>query len=235
MAGEPLPHYPGKELEAMSSAVNYHRWIIDEFAPYLGADVAEVGAGIGSMSRLILAQPIRRLHAFEPSANMFPRLAESLRGEARAVAVNDFFGPQHAGKGFDSILYINVLEHVDNDGAELGYAWRALKPGGRLLIFVPALQWLYSDFDRQVGHLRRYRRGALVEQAQAAGFAVEKARYFDAAGVMPWYIHFVLLRRPMGGGSVSLYDKVAVPATRFIESILPPPIGKNILMIARKP
>jgi SAM-dependent methyltransferase len=235
MAAEPLPHYPGKELEAMSSAVNYHRWIVDEFAPYLGGDVAEVGAGIGTMSQLILARPVRSLHAFEPSTNMFPRLAAGLSGEARAVPVNDFFGPRHAGKGFDAILYINVLEHVDDDRAELRYAFDALKPGGRLLVFVPALQWLYSDFDRQVGHLRRYRRGALARQAQQAGFAVEKARYFDVAGVVPWYIHFVLLRRSMGGGSVSLYDKVAVPATRILESIVPPPIGKNVLMVAVKP
>ena len=235
MAAEGLPHYPGKELEAMSSAVNYHRWIIDEFAPYLAGDVAEVGAGIGTMSQLILAKPVRRLHAFEPSTNMFPRLAERLRGEARAEAVNDFFGPRQAGQGFDTILYINVLEHVEDDRAELAHAWQALKPGGRLLVFVPALQWLFSDFDGQVGHLRRYRRGRLARDARAAGFVVEQARYFDMAGVVPWYIHFVLLRRPMGGGSVSLYDKVAVPATRFLESLMTPPIGKNVLLVARKP
>ena len=235
MAGEGLPHYPGRELEAMSSAVNYHRWIIDEFAPYLSGDVAEVGAGIGTMSQLILAQPVRRLRAFEPSSNMYPRLAAALRGEPRAEAINDFFGPKHAGEGLDAILYINVLEHVDDDRAELSYAWQALKPGGRLLVFVPALQWLYSDFDRQVGHLRRYRRGALAEAARAAGFEVEKARYFDATGVLPWYLFFVLLRRPMGGGSVSLYDKVAVPITRFIERFISPPVGKNVLLVARKP
>ena len=219
----------------MSSAVNYHRWIIDEFAPYLTGDVAEVGAGIGTMSQLILEHPVRRLRAFEPSENMYPQLEAALRGEPRAQAVNEFFGPKHVGEGLDAILYINVLEHVEDDRAELAYAWDALKPGGRLLVFVPALQWLYSDFDRQVGHLRRYRRGALAAAARAAGFVVERARYFDATGVMPWYIHFVLLGRSMGGGSVSLYDKVAVPATRFIERIVSPPLGKNVLLIARKP
>jgi 2-polyprenyl-3-methyl-5-hydroxy-6-metoxy-1,4-benzoquinol methylase len=235
MPGEALPHYPGKELESMSLAVNYHRWIIDEFEPYLRGEVAEVGAGIGSMSHLILASPVRRLHAYEPSGNMFPVLAEGLRGDSRAVAVNDFFGAKHAAQGFDSILYINVLEHVDDDRAELANAWQALKPGGHLLVFVPALQWLFSNFDTQVGHLRRYGRAALKAEAQAAGFAIVKARYFDMAGVLPWYINFVLLRRPMGSGSVSLYDKVVVPASRFLESLLPPPIGKNILLVARKP
>jgi SAM-dependent methyltransferase len=235
MAGEGHPHYPGKELEAMSSAVNYHRWIIDEFAPWLSGDVAEVGAGIGTMSQLILARPVRRLLAFEPSSNMFPRLEASLQGEPRAEAVNDFFGPRQAGAGFDAILYINVLEHVDDDRAELAHAWQALKPGGRLLVFVPALQWLYSDFDRQVGHLRRYRRGMLAQAAREAGFDVERARYFDLTGVLPWYVHFVLLGRSMGGGSVTLYDRVAVPVTRFVERLVPPPIGKNILLVARRP
>ncbi|MGZ5684602.1 MAG: class I SAM-dependent methyltransferase [Usitatibacter sp.] len=227
-------HYPGKELEAMSFASNYHRWIVDEFAPYLGERVAEVGAGIGSVSELLLRKPIGHLSAFEPSANMYPQLAQRLRGEPRAAAINGFFGAGQAGEGFDSVAYINVLEHIEDDRAELAHARASLRPGGHLLVFVPALAWLYSDFDRRVGHFRRYAKPQLEQIATLAGFDLVRARYFDLAGILPWYVNFVLLRRAMAAGSVSLYDRLVVPPMRLIASIAAPPIGKNILLIARK-
>lgn len=218
----------------MSFASNYHRWIVDEIAPYLGETVAEVGAGIGSVSELLLQKPIGHLSAFEPSANMYPRLAERLRGESRATTVNGFFGAGQAGEGFHSVAYINVLEHIEDERAELAHALAALRPGGHLLVFVPALAWLYSDFDRRVGHFRRYTKPQLERIVTQAGFDLVGARYFDMAGIAPWYVNFVLLRRPMGGGSVSLYDRLVVPPMRLIESIAKPPLGKNVLLIARK-
>ena len=109
----------------MSFTGNYHAWIVDEFAPYLGETIAEVGAGIGSISKLLLKKPIKRLVAFEPSQNMYPLLAEELRQDERARAVHDFFSPRYAQAGFDSVVYINVLEHIQDDQGVV----EALKPG----------------------------------------------------------------------------------------------------------
>jgi 2-polyprenyl-3-methyl-5-hydroxy-6-metoxy-1,4-benzoquinol methylase len=148
MPNDTTLQYPGKELEAMSFAANYHRWIIDEFEPYFGETVAEVGAGIGSISKLLLAKQIKALVCFEPSQNMYPFLKEKLQQEERATAVNDFFSQRYMQEGFDSVLYINVLEHVENDRDELSNAFAALKPKGHLLVLVPALTWLYSDVDK---------------------------------------------------------------------------------------
>lgn len=228
-------NYPGRELEAMSFAVNYHHWIVGELAPFLGRRVAEVGAGIGSVSSLLLQQPIERLEAYEPSANMFPQLAARLAGEPRAHAVNAFFGAEPPAQPFDSVAYINVLEHIEDDRGELARAFAAIRPGGHLLVFVPALAWLYSDFDRRIGHARRYSRAVLQEVARAAGFEVAFAKYFDVAGVLPWYLNFVLLRRGLGAGGVALYDRLVVPPMRRIEGWVAPPLGKNLLMVARKP
>lgn len=224
--------YPGRELEAMSFAANYHRWIVDEIAPFLGRQVAEVGAGVGSVSRLLLAKPVERLAAYEPSGNLFPLLARELAGEPRAQPRNAFFGAD-AGP-FDSVLYINVLEHIADDRGELVTAHRSLRPGGHLVVFVPALAWLYSPFDRRIGHQRRYSRGELVGRAEAAGFNVLAARYFDIAGVLPWYVNFVLLKRDLGGAGVALYDRLVVPPMRILERVIRPPIGKNLLLIARR-
>src|SRR5262249_8315743 len=171
-----------QELEALTFAENYHRWIIDAFEPYLGETIAEVGAGIGSVSKLLLGKRIKRLFAFEPSHNMYLFLEEALRQEARAKAVNDFFSPRYAQAGFDSVVYINVLEHIQDDRTELAHALEMLNPQGHILLFVPALVWLYSDFDKQVGHFRRYTKQDLSGLVRDVGFTLVKAQYFDLAG-----------------------------------------------------
>jgi SAM-dependent methyltransferase len=234
MSNDPIRSYPGKELEAMAFAVNYHRWILHEFTPFLGETVAEVGAGRGSVSQLLLEQRITRLVAFEPSPTLYPVLAAALRHDQRATAVNDFLRPWYVPEGFDSVVYINVLEHIQDDRTELAQAREALKPQGHVLVFVPACAWLYSDFDRQIGHVRRYTKPELSGVVQEVGFTLVQARYFDLAGIIPWYVHFVLLRHSMDSGSVSLYDKLVVPIMRRVERAVPPPIGKNVFLIGKK-
>jgi SAM-dependent methyltransferase len=234
MPSPQMPQYFGKDLEAMSVAKNYHEWILSEFLPFLGCSVAEVGAGTGTVSHLLLKTNINNLKAFEPSQNMYPLLQEALRHDSRAQAVNDFFGEASTGECFDSVMYVNVLEHIENDAAELSRAYAALNPGGHLLIFVPALPWLYSNLDKQAGHFRRYTKSGLVNLTLEAGFSVVSARFFDVAGILPWYINFVLLKNSIGGGSVSLYDKIVVPVMRIIEGLVTPPIGKNVLLVAKK-
>lgn len=234
MSSNNTTQYFGKDLEAMSFAHNYHKWILAEFEPYLGRSVAEVGAGTGSFSQLILATGIARLVAYEPSGNMYPLLKKTLESDKRAEAVNGFFGEESAGEAFDSVLYVNVLEHIEDDASELEKVRNALKPGGHLLVFVPALPWLYSELDRKVGHYRRYTKKHLTALVREAGFSVVKGRYFDIAGILPWYINFTLLNNEITGGGVSLYDRLVVPGMRVIEGLIPPPVGKNVLLVASK-
>jgi SAM-dependent methyltransferase len=233
---EPTSHqYIGKDLEAMSFAENYHRWIISEMAAYVTGKVAEVGAGVGSVSSLLLNLGVKHLDAFEPSVDMYAKLQSNLNLVPQAAAINAFFGVGCAPASYDTVVYINVLEHIEDDAGELERARDALVAGGHLLIFVPALSWLYSNLDREVGHFRRYTKHNMVRLVEDAGLDVLKARYFDIAGVLPWYINFVLLKNSIGGGSVALYDKLVVPIMRPVERFLPLPIGKNVLLIAKKP
>ncbi|MFT5139751.1 MAG: SAM-dependent methyltransferase [Lysobacterales bacterium] len=231
---EKFSEYFGKDLEAMSFAANYHKWIMASIRPYLGNSVAEVGAGIGDFSKLILDTEIESLQSFEPSQNMYPLLEEALCQDARAKAINGFFEGKDVVERFDSVLYLNVLEHIEDDEAELSMARQALKPNGHLVVFVPALPWLYSNLDRQLGHFRRYVKKDLIELTRRSGFDIVDARYFDIAGIIPWYINFVLLKNTIGGRSVALYDNLVVPVMRTIEGFLKPPIGKNVLLVARK-
>ncbi|MCB1866418.1 MAG: class I SAM-dependent methyltransferase [Chromatiales bacterium] len=229
--------YFGRDLEAMSFAVNYHHWIMDRFRPYVGRHLLEIGAGTGNFSEFLLQSQPQSLTALEPSSNMFPLLHDRLASHPGAVAINDFFGARHSDLPTtpDTVFYVNVLEHIEDDAAELAYVHESLRTGGHLCIFVPALPWLYGTADAAVGHFRRYRRGELLNRVQDAGFEVLHCRYFDIAGVLPWWLLFRVLRREaVSAGQVDLYDRWIVPVMRRIEGWIPPPIGKNLILVARK-
>ena len=227
--------YFGRDLEAMSFARNYHKWIIDEFKPFFGQSLAEVGAGTGNFSELLI-EHIKHLVAFEPSKNMYPLLKDRFSKNPRVQTINSTFSSECSKfKGcFDSIIYVNVLEHIENDEQELYYVYKTLKHGGHALIFVPALSFLYSDLDKKLGHFRRYYKKDLVKLVQHIGFNIRKAKYFDLAGIIPWYIVFVFLKKPITGGKVSLYDKLMVPLTQKLEWFVTPPVGKNLLIVIQK-
>src|SRR5690242_15862306 len=116
--------------------------------------------------------------------NMYAAVVESMRGEAPGRTVNSFFAQSGERDQFDSVVYVNVLEHIEDHAAELLRIRAALRPGGHAFIFVPALQWLYSRLDRQVGHFRRYHKAPLAKLIAGSGLSLVNLRYFDAAGVL---------------------------------------------------
>lgn len=233
--------YVGKDLEAMSFAENYHRWILEEFRPFLGTKLVEVGAGTGLFTRLLLKEDVESLTAVEPS-EMFERLQEGLSITPAGVDVHlhrATFGQVHERireeAKPDSIIYVNVLEHIREDESELQMVHETLEPGGRCFIFVPALMALYGKFDRKIGHFRRYTKPELEGKCTSAGFKIIRSRYFDFAGIFPWFVKYRMLGSDsLGGSAVSVYDKVAVPMIKTIEKFIVPAVGKNILLIAEK-
>jgi SAM-dependent methyltransferase len=166
-------------------------------------------------------------------------LHERFRGDA-AVAVHESNIEDHvaaaAANSYDGAVLVNVLEHIADDAQALRELFRVLKPGGALLLFVPALPFLFSRLDSFLGHFRRYRRDGLARLVADAGFEIISARYLDLLGVVPWWVFNTL------GGAVTfnpalvrLYDRFGVPLTRWIEhAIKAPPFGKNVILVARK-
>lgn len=234
--------YPGKDLEAMSFAVKYHRWMLDEFRTYIGRDIVEVGAGSGSFSEMLLETRPERLSLVEPS-EMFGNLKANVTGDNSQTRIDHhntifrFAAPAITATARpDTITYVNVLEHIEDDDAELALVRNSLSGGGHVLIFVPAMPALLSEFDRSIGHFRRYRKTELEQKVRNAGFEVMKSRYFDLAGIGPWFVKYRLMRSlTMSGGAVSAYDNLVVPVMRRIEAMIKPPLGKNILLVGRKP
>lgn len=229
--------YPGTELEALEEARNYYDWILSKFAPYLGSRVIELGAGTGTFSEVLLSHPaVRELVAVEPAENLFPRLANRLAGDRRVTLVRGAFGEAvTAACRADSVVMVNVLEHVAADEALLRELYAALVPGGTLLLFVPALPWLYGTLDEAVGHVRRYTKASLAGRLRRAGFRPLRLFYFNAPGVATWFVAGRLLRRrTLRPRDVRLYDRWVVPWVSWLERRLAPPMGQSLVAIAAK-
>ncbi len=227
-------HYAGAELEAMAEAKNYYGWIAARFAPHLGSDVVEVGAGIGTFSEhLLRAAPHARLTLVEPAENNFRVLRERMAGEARVRVRQGYLDADAPESGATSVVAVNVLEHVEDDEAFLRAAHRVLAPGGRLLLFVPALPGIYGTLDAAFEHFRRYTRPALRRKVMDAGFTVDELHYVNLPGVLAWWASGVLLRkRTVTRRDARLYDRWAIPLIRALESRWHPPLGQSLLLVA---
>lgn len=137
---------------------------------------------------------------------------------------------------YDSIVAVNVLEHIADDVGAVRRLASALPPGGTLVLWVPALEALYSTFDQAIGHYRRYDRRTLAQVMRRAGLETVELRYVNAlGGVMWWLVARRLGRVPTQQWSVRLFDRVAMPVVRRLESSWSPPLGQSLLCVARVP
>jgi SAM-dependent methyltransferase len=221
----------------MSFAINYHRWILEESGDFFGKRILEVGAGTGNFTQILLNSGVSSVLACEPSRNMFALLEEAFRGNPCVTptcsTLSEMAKDELKGT-FDAVFYVNVLEHIEDDIDELRQAAEYLVPGGKLVIFVPALPGLMSDFDRKIGHFRRYRYQELSAKVAKTGLEIDKLRFFDFVGAIAWLLLMKLCRRTLGGGSVMIFDRWVVPMMKKVERTVKIPFGKNLLLVARK-
>jgi SAM-dependent methyltransferase len=233
-------HYEGDELNALEQAKNYYDWLVHEFGPALNGKILEVGAGTGTLSEILLTRPCERLICLEPARNLIPalrrRLQDSVSHDSTVdIVANTFEGYcRDAGdKTVDSIVCINVLEHILNDLSTLQEMRRLLQPGGKLCLFVPALPFIYGTLDEMFGHYRRYTKQGLRSLAHQAGFKINKLKYLNLPGSFAWLLMGRVLRwKTWDEAPVRWYDQLVIPGVRFVESIIAPPFGQSLLLIA---
>ena len=232
--------YPGRDLETMSALEGYTRFILESLGGAPTGDVLEVGAGIGNVATHYLGGAASVV-LVEPDVALCARLRERVGADPKvrvlcatleqAVERGDV-----AAARFDFAVLVNVLEHVDDDVGLLRLLGSRLVPGGRLLLFVPALPALFGSLDEAVGHVRRYLRHTLASAVTGAGLVIEQLGYVDLLGVVPWFIAGRVLRRPgLDPVAARLYDKIGVPLSRALERRVHPPIGRNLACVARAP
>jgi len=221
-------------LDSLDDATNYADWIVSLMAPHLGDRIVEIGAGHGTMTERLLA--FGAVTPSDLSERACERLRERFADEPRISVVQGDAVAAMADGPFDSAVMINVLEHIPDDVGALRDIAAGLRPGGTIAIWVPAHEALYSEFDRMIGHHRRYRRSTLVNALNSAGFEVVEVRYASALGAFVWFgVARVARIRPTKPGSARTYDRVMIPVLRRMERTWRPPFGQSLLAIGRTP
>jgi 2-polyprenyl-3-methyl-5-hydroxy-6-metoxy-1,4-benzoquinol methylase len=222
-------------LDALTEAVQYADWIVEMSQPYLGAEILELGAGHGTVT-----DRLRRHGGKVTASDLSPRCVEVLRAKYDGASDVDVFHGDVAAavaeRSYDSVVLVNVLEHIEDDGRALREILAGLRPGGTVVLFVPAFEALYSNFDRMVGHYRRYRRDDLARLVSSTGFEVVEARYVNCIGAVAWWVIARQLGRfPTNRAAMRSYDRTVVPLIRALESRWTPPFGQSVLCIGRRP
>src|SRR2546423_1456953 len=218
-------------LERMAAAPRYNRWMFDRLRPWVGRRVLEIGAGIGNMSAFFADRErvvLTDTEAYYPGG-LSQRFADRPHvsvAELRLPTVS----PALAAERLDTVVCLNVLEHIEDDRASLRAMHDLLQPGGRLVLLVPSLRALYGTLDEALGHFRRYVPDELRTKLQAAGFRVRHLEYFNLAGVPGWWLTGrVLHRRLIPTGALRWYEAL-VPLFR-LERLLPWRIGQSLIAI----
>lgn len=226
--------YIGDELDLFANATRWKQYWSSLMRPYLGSRVLDVGAGIGSTAKLLATSRQSRWLALEPDDSLASRIEADIESgslPANCEVAVGTLASLRTDERFDTILYVDVLEHIEDDREELHMAARFLSPGGYLMVLSPAHQWLFTPFDERIGHFRRYSRKTLKAAAPSELRPV-KMQYLDCAGVMASLANKLLLKSALPTSSqISLWDRRLVPASRLLDPLVGYHIGKSILGI----
>lgn len=220
-------------LEINGQAKNYLSWIQELVQPHLGRRVLEVGSGRGDLTAGFAQD--RMLLATDCSDTNLTHLRERFAGE-RNIAVEALDAAQYQPRElFDSIVMINVLEHIEDDVAALRRLGSGLAPGGKIVIYVPAFAALYSPWDAKIGHFRRYTMPSLAATVRAAGLRPADMRYVNAFGALMWFAFCRMLRQePAQTWVVRSWDKLALPVLHAVEKRVSPPFGISVFCVAER-
>jgi SAM-dependent methyltransferase len=234
MPARPESTYIGNELEVFKHARNWKRYWSGRVRRFLKGDVLEVGAGLGTNTRLLRSADQRRWVCLEPDAQLLRQFEQSLRESPIAQNCELYHGTINdlpANESFDAILYIDVLEHIPDDSAEIKRAAARLRNGGRIIVLSPAHNWLFSPFDAAIGHCRRYTRTSLSGVAgQTEQLRLDQLIYLDAFGLFASAANRLLLRQSLPTlGQILFWDRALVPCSRLVDGFLGRRVGKSIL------
>lgn len=220
-------------LENLQLADSYNQWIFSQIQPHLGKEVLEVGCGNGNFT-VLLAQNCLKVVALDLNEEYVKMTQTRLDGKAGVEILQADATEMRWQKSFDSIVMLDVLEHIKDDVTMLRQLGDCLKTGGKLIIKVPALNCLYSPMDEAIGHYRRYQKKTLKKALQKAYFSNPSIWYFNAAGIPGWWLNGKVLKKTTPSSEqVGLFNKV-VPFLRIIEALVKPPIGLSLFAVATK-
>lgn len=222
-------------LETMNEAKRFNDEVFRKVEPFLGREILEVGTGIGNFTERLLEKGsvvgVEIVPEFVVEAKRRLKDRVELHEADMGVEIPSFL----AGRTFDTIVCMNVLEHIEDDRRTLRNFKTLLAPGGKVVLVVPAHQFLFNPLDSHDGHFRRYAKSDLVAKLKEAGFKVPHVSRFNLVGIAGWFVNGTLLRKEeLPTGQMKLYDRLA-PLFFAFEKLVGPPIGLSLLAVGERP
>ena len=229
--------YVGGELDVFDLARRWKAYWSRVVGRYLTGEVLEVGAGIGANVRYLIRPGVRSLTLLEPDGDLLQRLQSRSWECSRAVPMHYAQGTLESldpAKRFDAIIYVDVLEHIEDDYSEVARAESLLCEGGHLIVVAPAHPFLFSEFDKAIGHFRRYTRKSLIKLTPAHSDMVD-CRYLDSIGLMASLANAVLIRQALPTASqIRFWDSVLVRLSTLTDPLLAYSLGKSVVAVWRR-
>jgi SAM-dependent methyltransferase len=227
--------YQTNELALFAQATNWKAYWASRISPFIKGDVLEVGAGLGANTAMLSSLSRGRYVCLEPDRELIQQLQQNFTFGSPLDAFNGGVASLSQEERFDTAIYIDVLEHIEDDAAELASVAKHIRPGGHIIVLGPACQALYSPFDEALGHYRRYNRSTLL-RCSPPGSSVARIEYLDSLGGVLSLANRLILRQSYPTLSqVLFWDGLIVPVSRRIDRLTGFHIGKSILGIWRIP
>jgi cyclopropane fatty-acyl-phospholipid synthase-like methyltransferase len=230
--------YAADDLETMQEAKRYSAHLFNLFRDHIGKRVLEVGSGIGTMSRP-LADAADMVMGLEPNVNCVTRLQDAMKGHPRFTLrpchLEECDRGELAACRFDTVVCVNVLEHIEDDAAALRTFKDVLVPNGRVLIFVPAVQAAYGPLDAELGHHRRYSKPTLAKAFSDAGLDLLTLRYTNPIGLAGWMYNAHISKSTAHSlTQVRLFETFVAPWALPLERLITPPIGLSLIAVGQR-
>lgn len=223
-------------LEVLEEARNYNKWIAEELLTHLSTPALEIGSGTGNLTEYFLRKT--PLLITDNDSGLIKHLKKKFLNEKAAkiryldVVENP---PIKLKLSFETVIGVNVLEHIEDDEKALRTIRELLKGKGKLILLVPAKKIAYTKLDSDLGHFRRYEKKEIIEKLTKNGYEIEKIYYFNMVGLISWIIRDKIKKNNVSLKSyhIKLFDSI-VPFLRTIESVIKIPVGISLIVIARK-
>ena len=221
-------------LEGLATAVNHRRWFIELALPYLGDDPIEIGSGLGDYA-LEWSEHLPRFTATEADPDRLVLLKERL-ADHPSIDVRQMLLPTTETGNYSAAVSYNVLEHIEDHVDALRSMATLVRPGGRIILIVPAFMFAMSQVDIATGHVRRYTKKTMRAALTDAGLTVEKLHYANALGLIGYYTATSIFKlAPKEGPMVKIYDSLVLPVTKAMEKVVRPPFGQSVFAVAKVP
>lgn len=230
-----------RTLEIFGKATHFNHWLYKSFSSYCKGNIIEIGSGTGNISRLLLRQG-NAITLSDINPLYCQKLSATFEHEATLQGVYQFDlsdsdfekkYPQLLNQ-FDTIVGLNVVEHIKDEQMVIRNATKLLRYKGRIIILVPAHQGLYNSFDQSLGHYRRYTRKKLVHLLESEGLELIRSKYFNVAGIAGWWFFGSILKRQVIPAlSLRIFD-LMVPLVKMLDWISFRKIGLSLVAIAEK-